>query len=76
MQMQTARISALAVLSTVTVLFLSACTDREQPAAKEQVDTDHIFKTQERALEKSRGIEQTLEDAAAQQRILMERQDR
>ena len=73
--MQTARTPTLAILATISVIFLSACSDREPPAVKEQVDTDHIFKTQERALEKVRGVEQTLQDAATQQRNLIDRQD-
>jgi len=67
--------SMLSVLAAISILVLSACSDRKEPSVKEQVRKEHIFQGQERALEKAKGVEQTLQDAATQQRGLIDRQD-
>lgn len=63
------------ILSAISFLFLAGCSDPKTADTKEQPGKGHIFQGQERALEKAKDVEQTIQDAAEQQRRAMDRQD-
>ena len=61
----------------VTIMgLLSACSDGgdKTPAQKPQQPAEHVFSGQQRALEKSKDVEQTLMDAAEQRGQEIEQQ--
>jgi hypothetical protein len=63
------------ILSTISILLLAGCSDSKTADSKQSPGKDHIFQGQARALEKAKGVEQTVQDAAEQQRRAMDRED-
>ncbi|GMQ89705.1 MAG: hypothetical protein BMS9Abin10_0035 [Gammaproteobacteria bacterium] len=55
------------ILFGSVLLLLGACSSGEPPE-------DYVWKTQTEALEKARGVEQMLQDAAQEKRRAMERE--
>ena len=64
----------LLLSAVISTLAFSACSERID-AAQEQAAGEHIFQGQARAIKKAKGVEQTIQDAATQQRSLMDRQE-
>jgi hypothetical protein len=65
----------LRVLPAISFLVIAGCSDPNAVAVEAAPGKEHVFQAQENALHKARGIEQTLHDAAAQQRREIDRQD-
>lgn len=63
------------ILSAISFLLLAGCSDSKTADSKEPSGKEHVFQGQARALEKAKGVEQTVQDAAEQQRRAMDRQD-
>ena len=55
----------VSVLITVAALGIAACTDEPPPAESERAT---IFESQTRALERAKGVEQVIQQGAAEQR--------
>lgn len=67
--------SFLCGLPVIAFLLLAGCSDSKAPDTAEQTRKGHIFEGQARALEKAKGVEQGMQDAADRQRRAMERQE-
>ena len=63
------------ILMAASFLTLAACSDRQPAVSEKHSPKDHVFQGQADALGKAKGVEQTLQDAATQQRITIERQE-
>jgi len=50
-------------------MFVVACSDSDKP---QKVEQDHIWKEQTDMIDKAKGVEQLLNDAASQQRQLID----
>lgn len=57
-------------------LALAACARQGEEPKTASDPHDHVWSTQTRALEKARGVEQTLQDSAAQRRETADAQER
>ncbi len=65
-------------LGAILVVVMSGCSGSEEPAAQSQAPIpalkEQLFQAQADALEKAKGVEQTLQQAAAAQRLKIEQQ--
>ena len=64
----------LQVLSAILLVFMGGCSGGEEASVQAPPKQDHLFQVQADALEKSKGVEQMLQDAAAKQRLMLEEQ--
>jgi len=53
----------------ILCMFVVACSDSDKP---QKVEQDHIWKEQTDMIDKAKGVEQLLNDAASQQRQLID----
>lgn len=65
----------LRVLSAMAFAIIAGCSDPKAVSDEQQPGKKHLFQAQENALQKARSVEQTLQDAADQQRRALERQE-
>lgn len=68
--------SFLHSLIAIPVLTLAACSDQNSAESREQIPKEHFLQDQVRALEKAKGVEQTLQDASVQQRRILDSEDK
>ena len=60
----------------MVLLLLGACSSADDPPPTPNTESagDHVFSGQQRAMEKAKGVEQTLSEAAAQQQREIDQQ--
>jgi hypothetical protein len=63
-------------LLLLVALSLAACARQADEPKTASDPHDHVWSTQTRALEKARGVEQTVQDSAARQREAADAQER
>lgn len=65
----------LRVLSAMALAIIAGCSDPKAASNEQPPGKAHLFQAQENALQKAKSVEQTLQDAADQQRGALERQE-
>lgn len=65
-------------LGAILVVVMGGCSGGEEPAAQAPISVpkEHLFQAQADALEKAKGVEQMLQQAAAAQRLKIEQQSK
>ena len=58
----------------MSLLIVIGCSREDAPATKDKSSKEHIFKDQEQAIEKAKGVELLLQNAADKQRQTIEEQ--
>jgi len=62
------------ILLGVVILFISACSDDEEAASENKLSGDHVWKEQTQTIDRAKEVEGMLQDAADQQRKLIDEQ--
>ena len=62
------------IILSAALLLASACSDDGKDTSEKKLSGDHVWKEQTQAIDKAKAVEGILEDAAAEQRKIIDEQ--